>query len=371
MLDLTALRAAAIRASLFAPTTLADAVQTLGFVQYDPIRRPARAQDLILHQRVLDYHCGDLDREYARLNLDEDYFYTYGAMPRELMFLLHPRPSRKQPGRRYHPTGLPSKVLDIVRENESVHPRDLVARFGRIQAVNDWGGTSAATTRALEELHYHGLIRIARRDNGIKIYEATASPEHELTPRERIQRLALRIVRILGPISETSLGATLLQLRNRSGGLPARRTLVAELVKSGELERAVVDGVSYVWMADTPMISTADPEPQVRFLAPFDPVVWDRRRFTHFWGWAYRLEAYTPATKRQFGYYALPMLYRDQAIGWVNFDIKHTSLVAERNFVDREVTDRVFRHAFDGEIARLQRMVAGLTASDLVDHPIG
>ena len=49
----------------------------------------------------------------------------------------------------------------------------------------------------------------------------------------------------------------------------------------------------------------------VRLLAPFDPVVWDRRRFELFWGWAYRFEAYTPAAKRKLGYYALPLLWRD------------------------------------------------------------
>ena len=51
---------------------------------------------------------------------------------------------------------------------------------------------------------------------------------------------------------------------------------------------------------------------QVRFLAPFDPVVWDRARFEHLWGWAYRFEAYTPVKKRVRGYYAMPMLWGDQ-----------------------------------------------------------
>ena len=53
-------------------------------------------------------------------------------------------------------------------------------------------------------------------------------------------------------------------------------------------------------------------------LAPFDPLVWDRRRFELFWGWRYRFEAYTPAAKRTLGYYALPLLWRDRVIGWAN-----------------------------------------------------
>ena len=56
----------------------------------------------------------------------------------------------------------------------------------------------------------------------------------------------------------------------------------------------------------------------VRLFAPFDPVVWDRRRFEMFWGWPYRFEAYTPAPKRVRGYYALPLLWRDEVIGWGN-----------------------------------------------------
>ena len=50
----------------------------------------------------------------------------------------------------------------------------------------------------------------------------------------------------------------------------------------------------------------------VRLLAPFDPIVWDRRRFELLWGWPYRFEAYTPVAKRKLGYYALPLLWRDR-----------------------------------------------------------
>lgn len=55
--------------------------------------------------------------------------------------------------------------------------------------------------------------------------------------------------------------------------------------------------------------------PQVNFLAPFDPLVWDRRRFEHLWGWSYRFEAYTPPAKRVRGYYAMPLLWGERVIG--------------------------------------------------------
>jgi len=45
----------------------------------------------------------------------------------------------------------------------------------------------------------------------------------------------------------------------------------------------------------------------VRLLAPFDPLVWNQRRFEHLWGWTYRFEACTPLVQRRFGYYAMRM----------------------------------------------------------------
>ena len=76
------LRRYAVARTLFAPTTLRAAIERLGFVQADPIRAPARAQDLTLRHRVRDYRAGDLDRRYARLAVEEDFFVNYGFVPR-------------------------------------------------------------------------------------------------------------------------------------------------------------------------------------------------------------------------------------------------------------------------------------------------
>src|SRR5215813_12477194 len=73
------------------PTTLKRALQQVGFVQADPIRAPARAQDLILRHRVNDYHAGDLERRYTSLDVEEDFFVNYGYVSRALYLLMHPR----------------------------------------------------------------------------------------------------------------------------------------------------------------------------------------------------------------------------------------------------------------------------------------
>jgi uncharacterized protein YcaQ len=90
----------------------------------------------------------------------------------------------------------------------------------------------------------------------------------------------------------------------------------------------------------------------VRLLTPFDPIVWDRGRFERLWGWPYRFEAYTPAPKRQFGYYALPMLWRDQVIGWANVTAADGTLRSEFGYVRGRPRDRSFTRELRIEIDR-------------------
>jgi uncharacterized protein YcaQ len=89
-------------------------------------------------------------------------------------------------------------------------------------------------------------------------------------------------------------------------------------------------------------------------LAPFDPLVWDRRRFELFWGWSYRFEAYTPASKRKLGYYALPLLWRERVIGWGNVNWKDGVLDCQLGFVDKRPKDVAFERELEAELARMR-----------------
>jgi uncharacterized protein YcaQ len=91
----------------------------------------------------------------------------------------------------------------------------------------------------------------------------------------------------------------------------------------------------------------------VRLLAPFDPIVWDRRRFEAFWGWPYRFEAYTPAPRRLLGYYALPVLWRERVVGWANVGVRDGRLQPEVGFFGPRLTDPAFVAAMDDELQRL------------------
>jgi hypothetical protein len=350
-LTLARLRRMAMAASFRAPMTPGRAIRAMGFVQADPIRAPARAQDLILRHRVEDYRAGDVQRHFARLKLEEDFLYAYGLMPQETWRLLHPRHDADSGDGQHRPAGLAADVLAFVRERGVTHPRDLAERFGRERAVNGWGSWSVATTRALQSLHYYGLLRVAQRREGIRIYAPAPPHTDPLSPDERRRRAVLLLTRILTPLPERSLRPTCALLARGVPDLGDPTNAVRTLLASGELARGIVDGEAYLW----PIEHRAMEGPRVvRFLAPFDPLVWDRRRFAMFWGWDYRFEAYTPASERQLGYYALPLLWGEQVIGWANASLVDGALHVSTGFSSAAPRGQDFRGALDAEIERLR-----------------
>jgi uncharacterized protein YcaQ len=350
--SLRALRAQAVAQSLFPPTTLADAIDRLGFVQADPLRSPARAQDLILRHRVSGYRAGDLERQYAALDVEEDNLYAYGFLSRPVWRLLHPR--KTPPLRAFE-----KKVLETVTRLGEAHPRALEAHLGKRRVINAWGGYSKATTHALEWLHWRGLLRIARRENGIRVYCSARTREEAPPPAERLRALIMVYARIFAPSPMKSLQSVIARHRE----LGSTRQMLDDMIQHGELRKDTFEKVTYVSPADTVM---SDESPrQVRFLAPFDPVVWDRTRFEHLWGWAYRFEAYTPVKKRVRGYYALPLLWGDEVTGWANVGALGATgalgasgaVDVQVGFVNKRPRGREFTLELDAEIARMEEFL--------------
>jgi uncharacterized protein YcaQ len=351
------LRRFAVARSLFPPTTLQRALDALAFVQADPIRAPARAQDLTLRHRVTGYLAGDLERQYASLDVHEDVFVNYGFVTSTLQALMHPRggprPWSAARGRRVR------GLLDFVRQHGAVHPRDVDAHFSHGTVTNYWGGSSNATTHLLDAMHYRGLLRVVRREGGIRIY---AVHEHAPGPRDATTRFAHldALVDVIAgkyaPLPASSLSALVRRLRYAVPQWTGELGRTLQRAKR-RLAHARVDGVDWYWPStEDPTASALDD--QVRLLAPFDPIVWDRRRFETLWAWAYRFEAYTPVPKRKLGYYALPLLWRDRVIGWGNVGVKDGTLRPDIGYVAaRSPRDSAFRRALDEELDRLRRFL--------------
>ena len=337
---------------------LRAALDHLGFVQADPIRAPARAQDLTLRHRVPGYRAGDLERLYTSLPIEEDFFINYGFVTHRVSRLMHPRAGG---GLLPSPSNKKARaLLEFVRERGEVHPRDVNAHLGHGRVVNWWGGQSSATTQLMQLMHYKGLLRVARRDAGIRIYAVHRhdSPARSAAERrDRLDALVDVLIRKYAPLPATSLASTVRRLRY---AVPQWTHLISKAVDRAtqRLAHAKIDGETWYWPADE-SAAGHDAADTVRFLAPFDPLVWDRRKFEQLWGWAYRFEAYTPVKHRKWGYYALPLLWRDSVIGWVNVantgSGRKPDMHVDAGFVSgRRPRDRAFTPAFDEEVERLR-----------------
>jgi len=349
----------AVNQSLFAPTTLKRALHRFGFVQADPIRAPARAQDLILRHRVKNYRAGDLERNYSKLGIEEDFFVNYGFVTRSLQALMHPRSDNcVGQGQPLWPAGRRKRaqlLLDFVRERGDVHPREVDEHFSHGKVKNYWGGSSNATTRLLDAMHYQGLLRIVRRDGGVRIYAA-----HQHEPRladadicrRHLDTLADIAIRIYAPLPARSLPFLLRRLRYAT---PQWENEVTDAIQRAKqrLSHAHVEGIDWYWPAEADAAGNMSQD-SVRLLTPFDPVVWDRTRFELLWGWVYRLEAYTPPAKRIRGYYSLPLLWRDRVIGWGNLAVKNGELHSELGYIKSAPRDPAFKRELDAEMNRMQ-----------------
>ncbi|HYJ04630.1 MAG TPA: crosslink repair DNA glycosylase YcaQ family protein [Chthoniobacterales bacterium] len=359
-LALDDLRRFAVARSLLAPTTLRRALARIGFVQADPIRAPARAQDLILQQRAKGYRAGDLERQYEALGVEEDFFINYGYVTREVQALMHPRPESRMAAQGSRASAAAEwkrerMLLDFVAERGAVHPREVEAHFAHGRVTNYWGGSSHATTQMLDALHYRGKLRVVRREKGTRLYGAhrhEAAPLDEAARRARIDGLVDVVVNIYAPLPGASLSYYVRRLRY---AVPQwEKEMNGALLRARErLAHARVEGVDWYWPNGENPKRAIVPE-RVRLLAPFDPVVHDRTRFEIFWGWVYRFEAYTPAAKRKLGYYALPLLWRDRVIGWGNVAVKDGCLTSDIGYVSgKGPRDPAFKRELDAELERM------------------
>lgn len=311
--------------------------------------------------RVTGYRDGDLERRYPKLAIEEDFFINYGFVTQPLQALMHPRSNSCVPaeGQRPWPPARQKQaqlLLEFVHERGAVHPREVDDHFSHGTVRNYWGGSSNATTHLLDAMLYRGLLRVLRRDAGIRIY---AVREHGLAPadsaecRARMDLLADVAVCIYAPLPAFSLSFLLRRLRFAVPQWHADWKSALERAKQ-RLAHARVQGIDWYWPADENPADSA-PRDTVYLLTPFDPVVWDRYRFELLWGWVYRFEAYTPASKRKLGYYALPLLWRDRVIGWGNLSLKDSELRAEFGFIESQPPrERAFKRELAIELDRMR-----------------
>jgi len=308
---------------------LADLVGTvrgLGLVQIDSVNVLVRSHYLPAFSRIGRYDLTLLDRAaYAgqRRALFEYWGHEASLLPVELQPSLRWRMDRARNGQGLwagvarigrERAALVAAVLEQIRERGPIGVSDLEAAGRR---RGGWWGWSEGKA-ALEWLFWSGQVTTHSRRRFERVYDLT---ERVLPPRvlamptpepDAAQRNLLRVAsRALGVATERDL-RDYFRLSQADA-----RTRIAELVEEGSLRPVSVEG----WK----LPAFLDPGAQVprrvaarALLSPFDSLVWERQRTERLFGFRYRLEVYTPARKRQHGYYVLPFLLGESLVARVD-----------------------------------------------------
>jgi uncharacterized protein YcaQ len=309
--------------------TLERLVVDLGFVQMDSINVVARAHDIILWSRLEDYRPALLRRllEQERA-LFEHWTHDASAIP--TAWYAHWKARFERDRARMQAQAWWQKLLGEDQERVCAHVLERIAREGPLGSADfehpekrgpwwDWKPQKAA----LDFLWRCGELAIAGRKGFQKRYDLPERvlPEHHALPRPEpaehrawacagaAERLVVFTPRELagfwGLVTSAEAGAWCAE------GTQAGRLQAVQVEVPGGKPLAAFALAD--WEARLRGLPGAPA--QMRFLAPFDPVLRDRARCLRLFGFDYRFEAFTPPVRRVHGYYVLPILEGERLVG--------------------------------------------------------
>jgi uncharacterized protein YcaQ len=299
-----------------------------GSIQYDPIAVAGRSHHLVLHARVADYEPGWCDTLYERREIFE-------AANKGLSFVaMSEYPWFRAPWSQNAPRVLDEHpevaehVLERIRADGPLSSLDFERRRG---ALTDWFGAPTNVIRAvLEAYAYTGVLGLARRDASRRYYDLlerlVPAPvlERQIPLAEQLRHKLHSRYRSHGLLGASAGGDIFGGLGPAKAtadwpGHPGRTALRQELIETGALVAVDVEGVRgkrYVLEDEVPLLEAPpEPPPSVAFLSPFDPLVWDRALLASLFGFDYVWDLFQPAAKRRFGWYVLPILFRERFVG--------------------------------------------------------
>lgn len=302
-----------------------DAIRRMSVLQIDTIQTVARSPYLVLWSRLGEYEPRWLDELLAGGELFEYWSHEACFLPIE-DYPLYRRQMIEagSMGWKYSHEWITThkreveKVMNAVRERGPVRSSDFAREDGKPGGWWEW----KPEKRALEMLFTAGELMIARRHNFQRLYDLRERvlpswDDARLPPRDETRRaLALKAVHALGVATARWVGDYF------RTGKKETAPLVAQLGEEGALLRVRVEGWredAYVHPDNRKLLEFAAAgslRPELTtLLSPFDPLVWDRERAREAFGFDYRLECYTPAPKRIYGYFTLPILHRGSLVG--------------------------------------------------------
>jgi hypothetical protein len=319
------------------PESVMAVVDRFGSLQFDPLEVAGRNHDLVLQARIAGY----------RRELTDELLYS-----RRLLFEAHNKalnllPTRELPYYRitwdHGATGRAGQVLaqqapladKVLAAIEAEGPK-CSGDFEREEAIAWYWGPTTAVRAVLEAFAESGRLGLARRDGNRRYYDLVERLfpadllEMRVPEREQRRHKLLSRYRAHGLLGASGSG----ELWPGIGPAALRAELRTELLDRGELLPFTVEGLKgqrFLVADELPLLAQAEREIAAEaagadarpgdgaaactFLAPLDPIMWDREALMPLYGFDYRWEVYTPAAKRRWGYYVLPILFGDRLVG--------------------------------------------------------
>ena len=355
-------------------------VRQAGCIQFDPVDVCGRNAELTLQSRVKGFRKKMLHDLLYRDRLLVDYSdKELSIWPSEdWPFFSGYRERSVAHGRQF--PGIPElekQAVDYIRKHGPVSSDSLpiegtIFWHSSMHWSGHWEKESLAARSVLEQLYTDGILLIHHKTGSRKYYDLAEKylPADLLNaPNPFPDEASLtdwRVRRRIGAVG-------MLWNRNSTAWLgismttEQRNAAFARLEKSGSIIPLQVEGIRfplYLLSEDLPLLESvidgqADTKARLEFLAPLDPMLWDRKLIEAFWGYQYSWEIYTPAVKRKYGYYVLPIVYGDRFIGRIEpkADRKTNTLTVQNVWLEPGVRKtKLLSGKIDKTVQRLAKL---------------
>jgi uncharacterized protein YcaQ len=310
------------------PAAVLEVFRKLGSIQFDPLAVAGRNHDLVLHARVAEYDPAWCEQLYERREIFEAYNKGLSLVPTDEFPWFRGILSRNAPRTLADNAGVAERVLERIRAEGPLSSLDFERESG---PTTDWFGMPTNTVRAvLEALAVTGVLGLARRGGNRRYYDllerllpadvlARGVPLNERLRHKLLSRYRAHGLLGVGGGGDIFGGLGPAKPDPRFPEHPGRNALRQEVVVRGDVVPVEVEGVRgrrFVLAEEIELLGAPpEPPPSVAFLPPFDALVWDRGLLGSLFDFDYVWELFVPPAKRRWGWYVLPILFRDRLVG--------------------------------------------------------
>ena len=311
-------------------------VKQAGCIQFDPVDVCGKNAELTLQSRVKGFTksmLGELLYEDRKLvdYVDKE----LSIWPAEdWPYFAHFRERGRQMGDTFEGLQeLKEEALAYIKEhgpvcNDTLPIEGEIYWHSSMHWSGNWHKKSPAARSVLEQLYTEGELVIHHKNGSRKYYDLAERylPAGILKAddpcKDEFERISWRVLRRIGAVGllwDKSSAAFLgIDLK-----ADMRKQVLAKLLADNKIAAAAVEGIKvpfYYRTEDEELMreildGRADMKPRMSFIAPLDPLMWDKALILALWDFSYSWEIYTPAVKRKYGYYTLPIIYGDRFVG--------------------------------------------------------